>query len=147
VPLAELGTHCRGALFLDGAERITPALEEATEACSRGFPGFYFGRYDVRAESVEAFQAGRFQILELNGLTSEATSIYDPRHGLLHAWTVLARQWAWAFAIGAENARRGARVLTWQRSVGPGPRPPRTRTTRTPVVRAGASRPAGRPGV
>lgn len=113
VPLAELGTHCRGALFLDGAERITPALEEATEACSRGFPGFYFGRYDVRAESVEAFQAGRFQILELNGLTSEATSIYDPRHGLLHAWTVLARQWAWAFAIGAENARRGAHVLTW----------------------------------
>jgi membrane protein DedA with SNARE-associated domain len=113
VPLAELGTHCRGALFLDGAEWITPALERATEACSRGFAGFYFGRYDVRSESVEAFQAGRFQILELNGLTSEATSIYDPRHGLLHAWTVLARQWAWAFAIGAENARRGARVLTW----------------------------------
>ncbi|MFO1446704.1 MAG: VTT domain-containing protein [Opitutaceae bacterium] len=113
VTLAELGTHCRGALFLDGAEHITPALVEATEACSRRFEGFYFGRYDVRSDSVAAFRQGRFEIIELNGLTSEATSIYDPRHSVVHAWSVLCRQWAWAFAIGAENRSRGARVLSW----------------------------------
>ena len=27
VQLVEIGTHCRGAIFLDGGETITPALE------------------------------------------------------------------------------------------------------------------------
>jgi hypothetical protein len=41
------------------------------DAVSKGFQGFYFGRYDVRAPSVEAFWKGReFRILELNGVTS-----------------------------------------------------------------------------
>jgi hypothetical protein len=47
-PLMELGTHCRGAMFLDGGWVITPELEERFDAISRGFAGFYVGRFDVR---------------------------------------------------------------------------------------------------
>jgi hypothetical protein len=110
VRIAELGSHCRGAIFLDGAAQLTPALEDAVEAASRALPGFSFGRFDVRAESVEALREGRFAILELNGVTSEPTHIYDPAHGLLSAWRTVARAWTLAFAIGAEHARLGARV-------------------------------------
>jgi membrane protein DedA with SNARE-associated domain len=116
--LSELGTHCRGALFLDGTHLVTPALSAAVERVSRTFEGFYFGRYDVRAESVEAFQRGEFKVIELNGLTSEATSIYDPRHSVWHGWRTLCRQWRIAFAIAAENRARGVRPLgireTWR---------------------------------
>jgi len=63
----------------------------------------------VRSESVEAFRRGRFRVIELNGVTSEATSIYDPRHGLVHAYRTLFAQWRLAFAIGAENRERGVR--------------------------------------
>jgi membrane protein DedA with SNARE-associated domain len=70
VALSELGTHCRGALFLDGTKLLTPALAAAIEQTSRAFRGFHFGRYDVRAESSEAFQRGEFKVIELNGLTS-----------------------------------------------------------------------------
>jgi pimeloyl-ACP methyl ester carboxylesterase/membrane protein DedA with SNARE-associated domain len=112
VPLVEVGTHCRGAAFFDGTGLATPALEEVVDRISRGFKGFYFGRYDVRADSVEAFQAGRFRIIELNGATSEATSIYDPANRLLSAYRTLFEQWRILFQIGAENRDRGAPVAT-----------------------------------
>jgi pimeloyl-ACP methyl ester carboxylesterase/membrane protein DedA with SNARE-associated domain len=110
VPLVEVGTHRLGALFLDGERRRTPALEEAVEEISRSFPGFFFGRYDLRAPSYEAFQRGeQIKVVELNGVTSEATHIYDPGNGLLDAQRVLRRQWSLAFEIGAANRARGVR--------------------------------------
>jgi hypothetical protein len=89
---------------------ITPALTAAVERVSRTFDGFYFGRYDVRTESAEAFKRGEFTVIELNGLTSEATSIYDPKHSVWFGWRVLCRQWRLAFEIGAANRARGKRV-------------------------------------
>jgi membrane protein DedA with SNARE-associated domain len=109
VPLVELGTHCRGSLFLDGAELITPELTAAIDAISRTFEGFNFGRYDIRCPSAEDLRAGRnLRVIELNGVTSEATAIYDPRHSLFQAWRMLCRQWRLAFEIGAANRALGA---------------------------------------
>jgi len=81
---------------------------------SRAVPGFHFGRYDLRGASIEAIQAGRFAIVELNGLTSEPTHVYDPRHDVRFARRVLREQWRLAFAIGAANAAAGAQVATWR---------------------------------
>jgi len=54
--------------------------------------------------------AGRnIKIVELNGVTSEATHIYDPRFSLFDAYSVLFRQWRIAFEIGNLNYRRGTR--------------------------------------
>ena len=112
VRLVEVGTHRLGAVFLDGERWRTPALERAVEEISRSFPDFYFGRYDLRAPSFEAFQRGEgIRVVELNGVTSEATHIYDPGNSLLDAWRVLRRQWALAFEIGAANRARGARPV------------------------------------
>lgn len=108
VTLAELGTHCRGAAFFDGSHLRTPELETAVDQISRGYPGFWFGRYDVRAPSWEALSAGEFTVLELNGATSEATSIYDPRYGLLTAYRTLFQQWALLFRIAVLNRDAGA---------------------------------------
>ena len=90
VRLVEVGTHRLGALFLDGERWRTPALEQAVERISRSFPGFYFGRYDLRAPVLRGLPAGEeIRVVELNGVTSEATHIYDPGNGLLDAWRVL----------------------------------------------------------
>jgi hypothetical protein len=114
--LVELGTHCRGAIFLDGGALQTAAMLQAVDFVSRQYEGFYFGRYDIRTPSVADFQAGRnFKVIELNGVTSEATSIYDPRHSVFAAYRVLFAQWRIAFGIGAQNRTRGARpVSLWQ---------------------------------
>jgi hypothetical protein len=98
-------------MFLNGNPLTTPALEACIDAIARGFEGFYFGRFDVRAPSgVEGLREGRFKILELNGVTSEATHIYHPGTPLGAAYRVLMQQWRIAFDIGAENRRLGAAV-------------------------------------
>lgn len=113
VPLVEVGNHCRGTLFLDGRHLATPELEARIGEIAAAIPGFWFGRFDLRAPSVERFRAGRdLAVLELNGVTAEATHIYQPGASLFAAWRTLAEQWRLAFAIGAENVRRGARAAS-----------------------------------
>lgn len=110
-PLAIAGNHCQGTLFRDGRHLITPALEERVDDIARAYPGFFVGRFDVRYSDVEAFKAGRdFAIVELNGVTSESTNIYDPDGTLWNAYRQLFQQWAIIFAIGAANRRAGAPV-------------------------------------
>lgn len=113
VTLVTIGNHCRGTIFLDGRRLLTPALGAAIDALSRTAEGFFFGRYDVRAESPEALQAGGgFKVIELNGVTSEVTSIYDPRYSIFNAWRTLRAQWSLAFEIGAANRARGVRAMS-----------------------------------
>ena len=108
VRLVELGTHCRGAIFLDGSAVMTEALERRIDEISRGYRGFYFGRYDLRAPDLQRMQRGEgFKIIELNGVTSEATHIYDPAIGLFRAYRTLFAQWRIAFEIGRRNRDRG----------------------------------------
>jgi hypothetical protein len=131
VQLVELGTHCKGAMFLDGSWINTPELETRIDEIGRSFEGFYFGRFDIRTPSIDDFRAGRnFKVVELNGVTSEATHIYDPRNSLVDAYRVLFEQWRLAFEIGVTNRERGVKasslreLLRALRSYGnrPGPR-------------------------
>lgn len=108
VKLVDLGTHCRGAIFLDGDAMKTDELEAAIDRISQQFDGFYFGRFDIRVPAVEDFRQGRnLKVIELNGVTSEATSIYDPKNSVFAAYRILFRQWRIAFEIGAANVKRG----------------------------------------
>jgi membrane protein DedA with SNARE-associated domain len=110
VRLANAGNHAQGTEFLDGAHLITPALEMRIDDIARRIDGFYFGRFDVRYHDRQAFMEGRdFAIIELNGVSSEATHIYDPSRSLLGAWATLITQWSLAFTIGAAHRARGHR--------------------------------------
>jgi len=114
VALGFMGNHCRGSMFLDGAALITPELTAAIDAIAKRTPGFHFGRFDIRYSSVRSFKAGRdFRIVELNGLSSESTNIYDPRTGFLRAQAVLREQWRWAYLIGHTLLKRGLRKPAW----------------------------------
>ena len=121
VQLIEIGTHCLGSIFLDGIEIKTAEMARAIDLLARGFDAFYFGRFDIRTPSLTDFQQGKnFKVIELNGVTSEATSIYDPKNTLFAAYRVLFNQWRTAFEIGAQNRARGAepaRLLTLARLV------------------------------
>jgi membrane protein DedA with SNARE-associated domain len=107
VRLVEIGSHCRGAIFLDATKLCTPALERAIDRISRSHPGFFYGRFDVRAQSVDAFQQGRFRVLELNGVGSEPTHVYDPSISIWKKYRVLANHWREMFDIGAATQARG----------------------------------------
>lgn len=106
--LVEAGNHAQGCIFEDGLFLRTPELEARVDEISRRLSGFFIGRYDIRYACEADLRAGRnFQIIELNGAASEATSIYDARNSLLIAYRTLFRQWELVFAIGAANRARG----------------------------------------
>ncbi len=116
--IINIGTHSRGAIFLDGGWIYTKELEEKIDGICGGFEGFYFGRFDVRTTSVEDFKRGEnFKIIELNGVSSESTNIYDPKHNLLGAYRILFDQWRIAFEIGVENIKSGAKPLKFSELV------------------------------
>src|SRR6516162_7965042 len=61
----------------------------------------------LRSASVDAFQQGRFKVLELNGAGSEPTHVYDPSISIWRTYRILANHWKEMFEIGAANRRRG----------------------------------------
>lgn len=106
--LVEAGNHAQGCIFQDGKRLWTPELEACIDEISRGIDGFFIGRYDIRFSDETDLRAGRsFQIIELNGAASEATSIYDARNSLWSAYRTLFHQWNLVFAIGSANRSRG----------------------------------------
>lgn len=106
--LVETGNHAQGCIFRDGMHLHTGALARVIDEISQRLPGFFIGRYDIRYQNDEGFRQGRnFQIVELNGASSEATSIYDTRNSLISAYHTLFRQWRLVFAIGAANRANG----------------------------------------
>jgi len=111
--LVEAGNHCQGAIFLDGGRLLSVTLQKRIDEISQSIPGFFVGRFDVRYSSEEALRDGQdFQIIELNGASSEATNIYDPRNSLGNTYRTLFRQWEIVFAIADENRRRGMRTMS-----------------------------------
>lgn len=124
VRLAIAGNHAQGTLFRDGRDLITPELERAIDRICSSFRGggvggsLDYSRLDVRYTSDEALRRGEgFAIVELNGLFSESTNIYDPRRGVFWAWRTLARQWRVIFELGAERRAAGVTPMRWREFV------------------------------
>ncbi|MFN3165607.1 MAG: alpha/beta fold hydrolase [Phycisphaeraceae bacterium] len=99
--LAEAGNHCQGTLFRDGQRLITPKLEQRIDELANRLEGFYFGRIDLRYTDEDSLKRGEgLAVIEINGVTSESTNVYDPSWSIRQAHAVLRRQWATCFAIG-----------------------------------------------
>ncbi len=111
--LVDVGSHCRGAVFLNGHKLITPALSQRLGEIVEALPGFHFGRLDVIATDRAALREGRdLKVLEVNGVTSEAAHVYHPGTPLLAGYRSFFRQWQLAFSIGRRNRDAGAHTVS-----------------------------------
>ena len=110
--IAFTGSHSRGTIFRDGADFITPQMEENWDKLSKQIPEFYFGRFDVRFHSLEDLEnLNDVKIVEVNGSSAEATHIWDSETPIMEAYTTLMKQYDHMFAIGAQNKKRGFQPL------------------------------------
>ena len=119
VRLVFVGNHCKGSMFRDGTGLATEALTERIDRLARALPDFYFGRIDVRFGSLQALARGEgFRVIEINGVGSEATHIWDPATPLHEAWRAQFFHYGAAFRIAAANRARGHRpagtVAVWR---------------------------------
>lgn len=111
--LVSIGNHCLGTKFLNGNHLITPKLSASFDAISKKIDGFYFGRFDLRAASVEDLERGNVKIVELNGCGAEPAHIYHPGSSLWNAVTTLITHWNNMYRISKENHQRGTPYLSF----------------------------------
>ncbi len=109
--LAFAGSHSRGAIFRDGNQFITDQLEQRFDQVLGDFKGFYYGRLDVKFRDMHSFQQGQyFDILEINGASSEAAHIWDSDTPLSHIYSTLLKQYRLLYRIGAIHKQRGVKT-------------------------------------
>jgi membrane protein DedA with SNARE-associated domain len=110
VRLSFIGSNRVGGLYRDAREHITPALTRRFDEISKGLPEFYYGRYDIRFESLERLRNGEgFCIIEINGAGGESINVWDPGMPLGQVYSELFQQQRLLFEIGGRNRANGFR--------------------------------------
>ena len=100
----------QGSIFRDGTSLVTEAMTARIERLARALPDFHFGRIDLRFDSLAALGRGEgFRVIEINGVGSEATHVWDAATRLGDAWRAQFFHYGEAFRIGAINRARGQR--------------------------------------
>jgi len=110
------GNHAQGTVFINGNHAITPEMSEVFDGIGRSLGEFYYGRFDVKYDSLEQLQRGEaFTIIEVNGAGAEPIHMWDGRMSLRGAYQAVLWQHRHLYEVGAMNVRRGFPTLTpWQ---------------------------------
>ena len=113
IELEPIGNHSRGTLFLNGNAHITPDLVRVFDAISHQLEGIYYGRFDIKCESIAAMQEGRdFKIMELNGVAGEAAHIYDPSYPVWKKYRDIFYCWKAIFEISKIQRKKGIKTMS-----------------------------------
>ncbi len=104
ISLLSIGSHTRGAEFIDVTTRYQEAIFPYIDDIATKIPGFYYGRFDILCEiEGSPLRIKQAKIIELNGAMSEPIHMYDPKNSLLYAWKEIHRHWKIMSQIAFQN--------------------------------------------
>jgi hypothetical protein len=106
VILSFIGSHTLGCKFTDDSNIKTTALEEAVFTVCDSQPGFNFGRFDLKTPSREAFLDGEFTIIEVNGISSLPTHMFDPDNSIRRGYQIFFEHGRHLIDIAHEHRHR-----------------------------------------
>lgn len=112
IELVSIGNHALGTRFINANHLITANLSHTFAKISNAIPGFYFGRYDLRCQTLDDLYTGNVKIMELNGCGAEPAHIYDTAMPLWQGFITLMKHWGYIFAISRSNRKRGVRYAS-----------------------------------
>jgi hypothetical protein len=112
--LVSIGNHCLGTTFLNCNFLITEKLSSSFDKISKQIDGFYFGRFDLRCNSLSDLENGKVKIVELNGCGAEPSHIYQPGFPLLKGIKTIITHWRNLYQVSKENHQRGVPYLSFK---------------------------------
>ena len=116
--LNELGNHNRGARFINLKNEIDEQLLSVMNKINLYSKHFYYGRYDIKASSLEDLKQGKnISILEYNGVGSEPNHIYDIGLSYMQAINIIAQHWKYMFEIGRINYKKGIKYIPFSKGI------------------------------
>jgi len=100
-----IGNHSKGTQFIDGNHLINSDLISFFDTISKNIHGWYFGRVDIKYNNFEELTKGKnLKIIEINGIISEPTHIYDAEKGsYFKALKGIKNHWKIVSQIGGKN--------------------------------------------
>jgi len=114
--LSYAGNHNRGARFINLEKQIDDDLLRVFDGLSHYTDKFYYGRYDIKCNSVEDIKRGEnYSILEFNGCGAEPNHIYDCNMSLGAAYREILRHWKALYRISKYNHENGAPYWSFQK--------------------------------
>ena len=113
IRLSFIGSLRVGGLYRNASHLITPELSDRFDKIAQSIPEFYFGRFDIRFDSVERLMKGEgFNIIEINGAGAEAIQAWDPNVRLFSLYREFFKSYGLLFRIGNLNRARGFKPMT-----------------------------------
>lgn len=112
VGLSFIGSHTLGCKFTEDDYLLTPALEQAIFKVFEDQPGFNFGRVDVKSASEEALLKGEFVVIEVNGVASLPTHMFDPKFSVFQAYKIFFQHAKYLAEIGREHKDKPMELLS-----------------------------------
>ena len=114
IQLSFVGSHTMGCKFTNDTHLVTNELLQAIETICASQPGFNFGRFDVKADSEAAFQAGEFKVIEVNGVASLPTQMFDPDQSVLEAYRIFLHHGKALLQVAAEHRGKPMMLLGYR---------------------------------
>lgn len=114
--LSYAGNHNRGARFINLYHLVDEKLLKVFDDLSHYTEKFYYGRYDIKCNSIEELKEGRhFSILEFNGCGAEPNHIYDAGLSIWQAYKEILKHWKVLYKISKYNHENGTPYWTFSR--------------------------------
>jgi len=111
IQLSFIGSHTLGCKFTDDSHLMTAELEAAIAEVFASQPGYNFGRIDIKTLSPETFQQGDFVVIEVNGVASLPTHMFDPKYSLTEAYRIFIQHAGLLAKIAQEQRHRPMEFL------------------------------------
>ncbi len=96
----------RGARFTNLMHLADEKLTNIFDVISRK-TSFYYGRFDLKCDSIEQLKEGKFLILEFNGSGAEPNHVYHSNYSWFKALSVFLFHWKILFQISMYNHKQG----------------------------------------
>jgi len=102
-----IGNHSKGTQFMNGNHLINKELAHFLDNLNAKIEGWYYGRIDLKYNNFEELLRGEnLKIIEINGIISEPTHIYDPLKGsYFTALKSIKNHWKLIYLIGVKNKK------------------------------------------
>jgi len=102
-----IGNHSKGTQFINGNHLINKELTDLLDTINTEINGWFYGRIDIKYTTFEALLKGEnLKIIEINGIISEPTHIYDASKGsYFKALKAIKEHWKLIYLIGVKNKK------------------------------------------
>jgi hypothetical protein len=110
--LNKMGNHSLGTLFTNCNHLINEKLNNSFDTLAKNIPDFYYGRFDLRCNSISDLENGIVKVMELNGCGAEPAHIYQPGYSFIKATKEIIDHWKSIYDIAMQNKKNGKAFYT-----------------------------------